>query len=70
MTGITGDREEHETHKLLTDVGLARESEKLAGQLSGGMKRKLCVALALIADPLLLVLDEATSGKMNLSFSL
>jgi ABC-type multidrug transport system ATPase subunit len=31
-------------------------------QLSGGMKRKLCVAVALIGDPKLVLLDEPSAG--------
>ena len=35
---------------------------KLAMQLSGGMKRKLCVAIALIGDPKVVLLDEPSAG--------
>jgi ABC-2 type transport system ATP-binding protein len=43
-------------------VGLAEKSDTRAGRLSGGQKRRLDVALALIGDPDLIFLDEPTTG--------
>jgi ABC-2 type transport system ATP-binding protein len=43
-------------------VGLAEKSETLGEQLSGGQRRRLDVALALIGDPELIFLDEPTTG--------
>jgi ABC-2 type transport system ATP-binding protein len=43
-------------------VGLSEKSDTRAGHLSGGQKRRLDVALALIGDPDLIFLDEPTTG--------
>ncbi|MDR7415461.1 MAG: ABC transporter ATP-binding protein [Armatimonadota bacterium] len=46
---------------LLEQVGLREHGRKPAGQLSGGMLRRLGLAVALVGDPPVLVLDEPTS---------
>jgi ABC-2 type transport system ATP-binding protein len=47
---------------LLEQTGLGPARGRLGGQLSGGMQRKLAVAMALLHAPALLVLDEPTTG--------
>lgn len=42
--------------------GMERFTDRLAGSLSGGMKQKLALACALIAEPGILLLDEPTTG--------
>jgi lipooligosaccharide transport system ATP-binding protein len=47
---------------LLERFGIAHKADELVESLSGGMKRRLQVARALVAQPRVLVLDEPTTG--------
>ena len=45
---------------VLNEVGLGNAINVLASELSGGMKRKLCVAMALVGKSRVVLLDEPT----------
>lgn len=48
--------------KLLTDLGIGDKMNQPSMSLSGGMKRRLMIARALVQEPKFLILDEPTAG--------
>ena len=63
QAGLYGvPRRERRTDEILAAVGLADKADAYARTLSGGMRRRLLVAKALVHAPPVLVLDEPTAG--------
>ena len=60
--GINKDEAERRTYKLFNKLGIWNKRKNTPRELSGGMKRRLMIARALIHDPKLLILDEPTAG--------
>lgn len=62
LQGIAGAQRKERASALLERVGLAEAADRRVGGYSGGMKRRLDLALALVHQPRILFLDEPTTG--------
>ncbi len=62
LSGMKRDELRKRTTSLLARVNLTEHRHKKIKQLSGGMKRRLGIAQALIHDPKVLIVDEPTAG--------
>lgn len=62
LSGMPGDERRKRIPMLLDQVNLAEEEKKKVKALSGGMKRRLGIAQALLHDPKVLIVDEPTAG--------
>ena len=63
LAGLTNAKVRNSTvEKMLEEVGLYEARNRFANNLSGGMKRRLGIAQALIGDPKLIIVDEPTTG--------
>ncbi len=56
------DKVYERSYEILAEVGLAKAYQKLPGQLSGGMRRRVGIARALVHRPELVLLDDPTGG--------
>ena len=63
LSGMSnGNKRKKVVNEMLESVGLFDVRERYASKLSGGMKRRLGIAQALIHNPKLIIVDEPTTG--------
>eukprot|EP00808_Paulinella_micropora_P011872 g18625.t1 len=62
LKGIPRHQRKEAVDRMIAQVGLTEKVQAKAATLSGGMKRKLSIAMALIGDSKVVFLDEPTSG--------
>jgi len=62
MKSLKSEYKEEAIEKKILEMNLEEYSDKLSGTLSGGNKRKLSVAMAMIGNPRIVFLDEPSTG--------
>ncbi|KAM9335582.1 phospholipid-transporting ATPase ABCA1 [Symphorus nematophorus] len=62
LKGRSSDEVKTEMDQMIQDVGLPHKRKDLARNLSGGMQRKLSVAIAFVGGSKIVILDEPTAG--------
>ena len=70
LAGIRGKRKRAEVvDELLRKVGLYEVRDRWANRLSGGMKRRLGIAQAIVGNPKVIIVDEPTTELENRTFN-
>ncbi|AHC51896.1 MarR family transcriptional regulator [Sulfolobus acidocaldarius SUSAZ] len=62
IKGVDRERAKERTKELLEQLELSDKGKTLGRDLSGGLKRRLLISMALVNDPKLIILDEPTTG--------
>ncbi|HQE93738.1 MAG TPA: ABC transporter ATP-binding protein [Anaerolineae bacterium] len=62
VQGVSPEEQKQRIPELLEFAGLTQFTRRLAGRLSGGMKKKLALACSLVHEPRVVMLDEPTLG--------
>ena len=62
LKGLSKQEANDKVDETLALVGLSQERKKKVGKFSGGMKRRIGIAQALLNDPKILIVDEPTAG--------
>jgi ABC-2 type transport system ATP-binding protein len=62
IQGVEINEQKKRISELLDFAGLSHFTDRMAGQLSGGMKKKLALACSLVHEPQVVLLDEPTLG--------
>jgi len=62
MARLKGITDVKRVFDILESVGMAEHKDRKIGQLSGGMKRRVGIAQALVGNPRIVIVDEPTAG--------
>ena len=66
LRGIPEEHVANVSEWAMNKVGLNIFADRIAGDFSGGNKRKLSTAIALVGNPSVICLDEPTSGMVRI----
>ena len=62
LKSLSSEKKEAAINNKIDELDLREYADKLSGTLSGGNKRKLSVAMAMIGNPRIVFLDEPSTG--------